>query len=330
MFQIPAMKAYGQSSETPKLMPFDIGQLEAYGSAPGAGQRALLKTPRRRLNSVAIGLSLVLPWLMFVVMNAVTAFYIRYETPGATWFIVALGFLLILAVGIYAFCYRERRRASDAHQHHQPTWLIVFVVTSLIAWVLGTAMGSSNYSANFKPNYDLMNLNSYTDVNPSAMRAQQLMDAGRVEFAEGSRLDVTKSMGFKNVNVYCVAPITLGNASVGTHDFWAVGVNCCSGNQADFHCDDNSHHLSRRGGLRLMSDGDRPFYRLAVQQAESMYHIKANHPIFFHWVDDPLQVAQASHQRGMNRFHLEISGYLIFQAIAIVATTLCFAKLEQS
>merc|ERR1712124_161832 len=100
----------------------------------------------------------------------------------------------------------------------------------------GMVLGDMNYWENLQPYYDIIHLNEYTSVDPSQMSGQQLMDAGRVIFSEKSKLDLTKSMGFKNMDTYCVAPITMGTDTLETYDFWAVGMNCCSGNSADFHC----------------------------------------------------------------------------------------------
>eukprot|EP00438_Fugacium_kawagutii_P009189 Skav234281 [mRNA] locus=scaffold2271:7000:9362:+ [translate_table: standard] len=61
-----------------------------------------------------------------------------------------------------------------------------------------------------------------------------------------------RSMAFKNVDTYCVAPITVTKGE---------------------YNNPNAH-----SGLRLLSDDQRGFYRLAVEQAE--------HPLFFYWTED--------------------------------------------
>ena len=98
-------------------------------------------------------------------------------------------------------------------------------------------------------------ITSPTDVYPSHLRGQQVMDAGIIMFANGSKLELQKSMGFKNQNIYCVAPIVMGgNTTMGTYDFWAVGKDCCSGSTADFHCTGfNEPNSQGQGRIRLVA-----------------------------------------------------------------------------
>merc|ERR1719440_1121999 len=114
--------------------------------------------------------------------------------------------------------------------------------TSLIAWILGYLAGGSNYTSYMRPYYDINNLNVYPNVDPSKYGGTQLMDAGMIQFTKGSGVRVEKSIGFKNDNVYCVAPIVAhANQTQTTFDFWAVGMNCCSGHMPDFHCGESAN-----------------------------------------------------------------------------------------
>jgi len=120
------------------------------------------------------------------------------------------------------------------------------------------------------------------------------MDAGTVRFAEGARLATDMAMSYTSWDIYCVAPITtrLGLPSQGSnlasYDLWAVGVNCCTSGDTNFHCGEYDN-VDARAGLRQVSAEQRPYFRLAVQQAEAAYNIEANHPIFFYWVEDPVR-----------------------------------------
>merc|ERR1712146_653287 len=198
-------------------------------------------------------------------------------------------------------------------------------------FVIASIGGEFNYALNLQPYFDLMNLNMYQNVDPPRMRGAQLMDAGRVVFAEGSRLDLQRSMGFRNQKMFCVAPITLGtsNETLLHYDFWAVGVDCCSGLKPDFHCK-NFNNPNAKGGLRLMRDEERAFYRLAVQQAEAAYNIKAVHPLFFTWMQDPIAEVNAYRDQGVQFYLVGIASYLVFQVFLVVVATVFFSKLGRT
>lgn len=282
-----------------------------------------LRGRRRRININPIFMCILVPWALFTAVYGVLSFSLHYNQPQVAWFICVCAFLLVMGTGGYALAQRYKRFMTA---EKEPSWMLFLALTMLIAFVAAYVLGTQNYSQNMRPYFDMLNLNNYTDVYPSRMRGQQLMDAGVIQFAEGTRLDISRSMGFRNGQVYCVAPITLGDEPLATYDFWAVGTGCCSGNQANFHCP-NFNNPHSNGGLRLMSDADRGFYRLAVQQAEATYRIRAVHPLFFEWVAEPMQTVEGWRNNGRNEFMVWMFSFFVFQTFLVAAATLAFSKL---
>jgi len=210
------------------------------------------------------------------------------------------------------------------------TWAVFLFLTMLLAWTLGFQLGDCNYSLYQRPFYDIDGLNTYPQVDPSKFRGQQLMDAGRIVFTKDARLDLHRSMGFKNQDTYCVAPITVGNENVTfkvlpSYDFWAVGLNCC-GDRGDFHCgaynNPNAH-----AGLRLMRDDQRGFFRLAVQQAESAFNIKSVHPVFVHFMQDPVAEALSYQEEGLRYYFVGMCLHLFLQLALVAMAVTLFQKL---
>jgi len=327
----------GAASDTSAMQGSAFGAPSMYPQANGYGaaydqenfstgplqKGAFLRGQRRRINVNPLFLCILAPWALFTVIYGALSFSLHYNQPQVTWFIVLCGFLCVVVVGTVALGQRVKRFTTS---EKEPSWMLFLALTMAIAFSAAYVLGSSNYSAHMRPYFDMLNLNNYTDVYPTRMRGQQLMDAGVIQFTEGTRLDIAKSMGFRNGQVYCVAPITLGNETLPTYDFWAVGTDCCSGSQANFHCPGfNSPHSN--GGLRLMSDGARGFYRLAVQQAEATYHIRAVHPLFFEWVAQPMDTVESWMHSGRNEFMVSMFSFFVFQTFLVAVATLAFSKL---
>eukprot|EP00933_Yihiella_yeosuensis_P061872 TRINITY_DN64744_c0_g1_i1.p1 TRINITY_DN64744_c0_g1~~TRINITY_DN64744_c0_g1_i1.p1 ORF type:complete len:313 (-),score=58.39 TRINITY_DN64744_c0_g1_i1:88-1026(-) len=273
---------------------------------------------RKRLNVVAIVINALLPWGVFCLTFYAMGFSIHYNSAALAWGIVGFGFAMAGIAAILA------HRASQTDK--SPMWYTVAAVTLVIATLLGGYLGNVNYWSNMKSYYDLTNLNVYPAVDPSREKGQQLMDAGRVYFAEGTQIDSSHSIVFRNTDRYCVAPIVSSTEPLASYDFWAVGVNCCSDIPGDFRCGQYSNPHAR-SGLRLMRDDQRPMFRLAVQQAEAAYNIQAVHPIFFEWLQDPLAEMNTLRAVAFKYFLIGVASHLAFSIVVVVCASMAFAKL---
>jgi len=273
---------------------------------------------RRRMNLVAVIGNIFLPWFLFAIVYACVSFKFHYNHPTLTSLFVLAGFCPALATGYYAYV----AKARDA----DPMWFTFSALSFFIAACLAFVLGDMNFYVNMHPFYDIENLNTYPSVNPAREKGQQMMDAGRVYFADGTALDPNKAMGFKNLDLYCVAPIVNGNAQLASYDFWAVGVNCCSGVSSDFRCGEFNNPRAR-AGLRLMRGDQRPFFRLAVQQAEAAYNIKAAHPIFFSWMQDPVAEVNSYRDAGYKYFLLGVFSHFAFNVFCVICAMIGFSKI---
>lgn len=305
------MATYGNAGygATPAYADFQTTSLD--GKPPfGYGQQ------RRSVSPAILAASFGLPWILFAVVFTFEFLPLHYQTPQVVNLIVLASALV--CVGLYAVAFNAWRRRFEGID---PYWFIFIAVTATLAVASGLVAGLKNFEDNMVPYMDVSNLNVYTGIDASTYTGAQLMDAGVVAFTTGSTLSISKSMGFKNLETYCVAPI-VSNASAkpGSYDFWAVGLNCCSGHLADFHCGEFSNP-NAISGVRLMREDYRKYFRLAVQQAEAAYNIKAEHPVFFYWLQDPSSEISAYQEDAYRIFLLglgvSVGVQLVFVAIGL-------------
>jgi len=301
-----------------------------YGGFGGFPKEAVfMRRQRQRMNLVAVCQCLLFPWVTFCIVYAVTSFNLHYSKPWLCWLIVGFFASIALALGGGAYVSIKSKMKQD--ESREPTWFVFLFVTMAIAVILGGVLGNMNFWSFMQRYYDYVNLNDYNSVNVAKTHGTQLMDGARVKFIPGTTLDLTKSMGFKNLNTYCVAPITVTNsddvrAELGNYDFWAVGLDCCSGDMTDFHCGDYNNP-NARAGLRLLADDERSFYRLAVQQAEALYHVKATHPLFFYWTEDPVKEMESWKEEGYKFFFLAMLVHFFWQLFCVVLGIVGFSRM---
>lgn len=286
------------------------------------------------------------PVLLFVYIYNLSSGTLRMYKPMVA---CALGLPGLVACAAVTVQTRTKLLAAEAARS-----LLCLTVCLWAALVMGLILGDRNFHWYMTSYYGFQDLAVYTDLDPSVDKGQSYMDAGQIYFKEGVEIDTQDMITFRSGNVYCAAPIlgqplwnqddkaqleqsgALRLPKSGTLDFWAVGVDCCDKESKTFTCGAAGSRKAR-AGIRLLRDDIRPFYRMAVEQweaqmcplddntlksqAKSAPHIcpHARHPIFLHWVVDPLlevdtyvlKSEQAFHQH-LLLFTMGNTGFLLF------------------
>jgi len=286
----------------------------------GAAMPTRKAKPASRLNLGGICLALFLPWLLFCAMFAVMSFSLHYKEKMVCYLLVFASLVLCLILAKSA--YDEIQAGANA------SWSLFLAAACFLGHALGVALGDLNYFYHMEPYYDTVNLNTYPDLNPATWPAQMVMDAGQVTFSPGSKVNASMAMAFHNSETYCVAPIVNGNAQT-QYDFWAAGLNCCTGassNNAvmlsDYACGEYNNPAAS-SGLRVMREDQREFFRLAVKQAENAYSIKAKHPMFFHWMEDPSLELAAYQDEGTKYFLLGVYAFFALLLFLVIVAVIC-------
>jgi len=289
---------------------------------PEASKAPFMRQRKPRMNVLAIFVCLFVPWVIFCLVFAVRCLGVRYRHPGLSVAVVVMAAFLIGLIGMLALNALVKKLQGVTSR--QPTWYIFLFVTSLLAFILALIGGQINYRNNMQTYYDLLHLNTYSYVDPSRMRGQQIMDAGTVRFVNATAINFGLSMSFTNSKVFCVAPISTGNTPLASYDFWAVGVDCCTG--SSFNCGQYDNP-DARAGLRVMRSDYRSFFRLAVQQAEAAYSITASHPLFFHWTVNPEADMMKGRMEGYKLYMIGLFGYFFMQLCLVLIAVIVFSRL---
>lgn len=237
----------------------------------------------------------MVPPLVFFWVITILTFHTHFVAPVGAW-VFAWFAIVVIFISVWSLL-RNQRLGLDLR------WSVANTILLVLAFVAALLLGDINYLLNMHHFYFNHALKSYSNVKPSEMSGMQLEDAGRVVFAEGTRLQVEMGMSFTMWDTYCVAPITSAGGgaaaapTLSSYDLWAVGKNCCSSDNPAFACGEYSN-INARSGLRQTDEDERLYYALAVQQAEAAYSIEARQPIFFHWVEDADAAMQKFYSRG--------------------------------
>lgn len=271
------------------------------------------------MNVVGMCWNIFLPWLLFCFVYYLMSFHVHYDYPHLAWASVWFGFCMSAIASILGCISLNKDRA--------PSWYFFLSISFFLATLSATVAGDLNFWLHFEKSWELDHLNTYPAVDPATETGEQVMDAGRVYFAHGVKLNRGWSQGFKHGRMYCVAPIVNSKQGKrGTYDFWAVGIDCCDGETMEFRCGDYNNPYAR-SGRRQLNQEDRFYYRLAVQQAEAAYGIRARHPVFFHWVQDPVNQVIHLYANCWSYYLMGVGAYFIFNFFCVLWATFLFAKL---
>lgn len=274
---------------------------------------------RRRVNCFPMLMALMVPWGLYLFVYGVSAFHCRFYLPLTT-----LIFIVLLWIGVTFNLWKILGSQEMPEELFYPKY---FAVSCFVAVTVGFLFGSLNFWEFMHPAYEVLHLATYSNVNPSSetlwsgetvpTRGSRFQDAGTVYFGHDAVLDSSKAMSFKMGDTYCVAPIVNSGCERNCgYDFWAVGVNCCSEDAADFRCGEYKNKKAK-SGLRMMIESRRPLFRLAVMQAEGVHQVRSNHPLFFYWMQDPPAEIRSWQRRGYKRFLVTMFMSFIVNAVTL-------------
>ncbi|CAE7748831.1 unnamed protein product [Symbiodinium sp. CCMP2592] len=275
----------------------------------------------RTVHNIEVFLCWFIPSVVFAAASGLASSSLETYYPiivYAAFTLLGLGYLLCLHVISLML-----RRYLAGRTTVFPFWYIFLGVALSVALVLSVCFARLNYSKNMLASETLHRLAMASNVDPATDSSSRYLDIGRVEFAPGAQIDVGKYIGFKNSDLYCVAPITNKNATKApaSYDYWAVGLNCCD--QNGFRCGEYDKP-SARSGVRLLNEEQRQFYVLAVKEAEATFGITATTPLFFFWVEDANALQKSWKDKAMQYWLLACLTFTAFMFVATVAGVVYF------
>lgn len=281
---------------------------------------------RLRMNILPMFLNVFVPWGVFVTVLGISSFWMMYTHAGLGLSLIGLCFCIWLLAVLIAV----NRRKYDP----EPAWFTYFCIMFGLAIFSAWIIGSDIFQRWTLPYLALKDLKVLGHLDASKELGQNVMDAGIVYFADGNKIDAMRSWHFKQGAVYCVAPIIKGEMGKGTpetgsFDFWAVGKDCCSVSSSDFRCGAYNNPLAR-SGIRILDDKDRQFYRLAVEQAETLYGVMATHPVFFEWSQDPLAVVNSWNAKAFTTFVICVIAAFVLSLLGVAVASCKFAWLGRT
>lgn len=258
-------------------------------------------------------LNLVVHPVVFTVAYFVHAFIHR-----KWWNYVRLLVLVVLVLTSVMLLVRACRKRSLC------MWSYLLACGLMLATTSGAYFGNATYSV-MGDIFTFNGMATYVNISPSDDSGLGHTDAGEVYFRDGSRIDTTRAVAFKNTDIFCAAPIIMvevddaGQETERTGksvDWWAAGINCCTPGGDEFTCGDGQP--TARAGMRMLNTANLPYFQFAVHQFTAKYHIPAEHPLFFYWETDPLAHVATDFLKSRLAWGEAVWSYVMFNTILVL------------
>lgn len=256
------------------------------------------------------------PWLLFMWVLLLGVCLRHYSNDTA---LALTGFLYFGSLLMIYTWYSGKRWG--------PVSLLSLGLLCLLAVFLGHMLGYVGWSNSWRQ-YWWMQTGQWFPRTRAGTPAGSRADAAVLHFNDvsgttnGTSVDDSRAIGYKDVNFYCVAPILspdVADATLIRVNYWAVGINCCQ-ELGSFTCDDSRDSRGSYGVVMLQDGFPCPGcnanqFRAAVTKAESVHGlVSVPDALFVRWVINPETV----------RVRLLLDGLLfLFVAATIGAFVFC-------
>lgn len=250
--------------------PFGTSSGQASARAPGARTKAneldLSDYPKTGTCCTCCS------FFIFLLVVPVSIVCLYHAIP--TTILVLAGVWIMLALAPWAF-HAGGVLASDISGP-------ALTVTLFISMILSFLGGVRCYYEHVQPMRQLALAREYQGVYPE-LPGTSFPDAAYMDFAGNVTIDSSKGVSYQSLDsglaTICVAPVA-SLSSVGRHDFWAIGVDCCSGtgDQFKFDCYDAGSPGVKTGWVLPPKFNDKLFYTLGIYVTKADYR----HDLFSH------------------------------------------------
>mmetsp|Transcript_16490 Transcript_16490/g.36429 ORF Transcript_16490/g.36429 Transcript_16490/m.36429 type:complete len:306 (+) Transcript_16490:96-1013(+) len=272
------------STADARAAPAEVGEMTPLTAEP--------KPQSEKVRQAAIILT---PFTVFFFVSLSIIFFY----PSASFFVISFNLFVLLAIVLL-------RMYSSASQKYglQPFWpyqrLSALSFCAFCVAVMISVYACLHYT---EAAFQYESRRVYRNVSPT-QKPTAFVDASIIEFSASTFVNRGQAVGFKNHDVYCVAPVQDHNG--GEVNFFAAGKNCCQSRVA-ITCDAVGDDAARTGMVMLADTWpaslDHELFEEAAKMAAADYGFEvAERPIFVTWVNDADTVIDGFHSRAVTYF----------------------------